>query len=256
METTPRGAPPRGTQTLERALAVVQEVADGAGSLTEIARRTGLNKSTVHRLLRGLVEQRLLSEDRGAFRLGPRLITWGDRALAQNGVVTVARPVLESLSASIRDTVHLAEEDHGSTFYLFKIDGSRGAQMRSRVGGREPLTRTGIGKALLLDSPLRWREQYVADAERGASAEEVAPADVEDFVRRMTEYRDAGTALDLEENEPGIRCVAAPVRDRGGRIVAAISVSATSPYMPLERMESLRRAMREAACRISSGLGG
>lgn len=71
----------------------------------------------------------------------------------------------------------------------------------------------------------------------------------------MADYARRGIAMDLEENEPGIRCVAAPVRDAHGRIVAAISVTATTPYMPIERMNALVSPVRDAARRISIGLG-
>lgn len=252
--------PRSGTQTLSRGFAVVQAVADGATTLRDVAAATGLTKPTAHRLIRGLVDERVLTEDSRGIRLGPRLLAWGGRAQSQNPVVVVARPVLEELAATVKDTVHLASELSGTMTYLFKIDGTRGAWMRSRVGGTEPLTRTGVGKALLLDAPERWRSQYLEDSAlaRPKQADPPAPgpqADLELFLRRMDAYRAVGVAYDLEENEPGIRCVAAPVRDATGRTVAAISVSATSPYMPPERMESLRATVLEAAQRIGTGLG-
>jgi DNA-binding IclR family transcriptional regulator len=118
-----------------------------------------------------------------------------------------------------------------------------------------PLTRTGIGKALLLDAPDRWQEQFlheepVLPSEFGGGA-----IDVDEFVRRMETYVLHGLSLDLEENEPGIRCIAAPVRDGSGAIVAAISISATRPYMPSARLEGLAPIMRRAAAKISEALG-
>lgn len=265
-EIAPSAALPRGTQTLIRGLAVVQAVADGASSLAEISEATALTRSTAHRLVQGLLRERVLTENgRGDYRLGGRLISWGGSASAQNPVIDVARPVLEQLSETAQDTVHLACEDAGTVFYLHKIDGRRGATMRSRVGGREPLSLTGIGKALLLDSADRW--ERVAEAEQGqaprAGGVELHTSDdpgggggeVQEFIAVMAQYARRGVAMDLEENEPGIRCVAAPVRDERGVIVAAISVSATSPYMPTERMDALVTLVRDAARRISVGLG-
>lgn len=71
----------------------------------------------------------------------------------------------------------------------------------------------------------------------------------------MRDYVRRGVSFDLEENEPGIRCVAAPVRDGSGAIVAAVSVSATRPYMPTERLDGLAPVVARAAARISAGLG-
>jgi DNA-binding IclR family transcriptional regulator len=119
-----------------------------------------------------------------------------------------------------------------------------------------PLTRTGIGKALLLDSPGRWREQFLAEQPIGAGQgleRDVLTADA--FVQVMEASTRRGVTFDLEENEPGILCVAAPVRDTSGSIVAAISVTATRPYMPPERLETLAPIVRDAATRISAGLG-
>lgn len=241
-------APPRGTQALRRGLAVVQAVADGSRSLTEIAAATGLSKSTAHRLAQGLVGERMLAEtDQGQYRLGGRLIAWGGAAIAENPVLEVARPVLARLSETTQDTVHLATEDAGTVFYLHKIDGRRGAAMRSQVGAREPLVRTGLGKALLLDAAERW-EQLVAEEAPGGE-------EIPGFAELMSQYAARGVAMDLEENEPGIRCVAAPVRDAQGRIVAAISVAATTPYMAPERMEQLVAVVGDAAREISIGLG-
>lgn len=245
--------PPRGTQTLLRGLAVVQAVADGACSLPEISQATSLTRSTAHRLIQGLLQERVLTETgRGDYRLGGRLISWGGSASAQNPVIEVARPLLEQLSETAQDTVHLACEDAGTAFYLHKIDGRRGATMRSRVGGREPLSRTGIGKALLLDGADRWEQLAAIEGAQDLRTGDSGPRE---FLSLMAEYARRGIAMDVEENEPGIRCVAAPVRDAHGQIVAAISVSATTPYMPPERMEALVTPVRDAARRISVGLG-
>src|SRR5699024_1614618 len=214
----------------------------------------------------GLLRERVLTEtSRGHYRLGGRLISWGGTASAQNPVIEVARPVLEQLSETSQDTVHLACEDSGTVLYLHKIDGRRGAAMRSRVGGREPLTRTGVGKALLLDEPDRWaqlarseaspqrveasrppaqtsaqqtetsRQEAQTSRQREQTSHQAAQTswqeaqtslqraetsalqhaqsgDLRDLPTPMADYARRGIAMDLEENEPGIRCVAAPVR--------------------------------------------
>ena len=163
----------------------------------------------------------------------------------------IARPILEQLVSKYHDTVHLAVEDGGKVLYVDKISGSRGAEMRSRVGYRMPLSRTGIGKALLLDEPSRWAEVFDDDHAGSPPAPEVR----EGFVQRMRSYAEQGATLDLEENEPGIRCVAAAIRDGSGAIVAAISISATNPYMPTDRMRALVPVMQQTALIISKRLG-
>ncbi|MEN5072869.1 IclR family transcriptional regulator [Isoptericola cucumis] len=251
-------APPPGTQTLARGIAVVDAVARGHSRLRDISAEVGVGRSTTHRLLQLLRSSGYLRQlDDGAYALGPALIELGYQALQENPVTSVATPVLRTLAGQVHDTVHLAIEDRGQVLYLDKIPGTRGAQMRSQVGHRMPLTRTGIGKALLLDSPGRWSETFVA--ERRVVDTDLAPADdvltPDAFVTVMQASAARGVAFDLEENEPGILCVAAPVRDTSGSIVAAVSVSATRPYMPPQRLETLAPVVLDAAGRISTGLG-
>lgn len=250
-------AAPPGTQTLARGIAVVNAVARGHSRLRDIAEETGVGRSTTHRLLQLLLATGYLRQlDDGAYALGPALIELGYQALQENPVTGVAAPVLRALADRVHDTVHLAIEDRGQVLYLDKIPGVRGAVMRSQIGHRMPLTRTGIGKALLLDSPGRWSERFLAEKPAGADQgldRDVLTADA--FVQVMRVAAERGVAFDLEENEPGILCVAAPVRDASGSIVAAISVTATRPYMPPERLETLTPLVADAAARIGAGLG-
>jgi DNA-binding IclR family transcriptional regulator len=247
---------PPGTQTLARGLAVVAAVARGHSDLRSIVEATGIGKSTAHRLLQLLVQEGYLRRAAEfSYVLGPTLIELGFQALAENPVTAVAAPFLRALSDQVQDTVHLAVEDNGQVLYLDKIPGKRGAEMRSRIGHRMPLTRTGIGKALLLDTPDRWQEQFLHDEPVLPPEFGGAAIDVDEFLRRMETYARHGLSLDLEENEPWIRCVAAPVRDGSGAIVAAISVSATRPYMPSARLDGLAPVVCRAAAKISEALG-
>jgi DNA-binding IclR family transcriptional regulator len=246
---------PAGTQTLARGLSVVQAVADGAADLKTVVERTGLGRSTAHRLVQLLLQLGYLRVTGKGYSLGPALIDLGFKALHGNPLPVVARPILEELSTQVSDTVHLAVEDGGSVLYLDKLPGSRGAEMRSRIGYRMPLTRAGVGKALLLDSPDRWQAAFESDAARPAPSAAAKKASFEEFAARMRDYARRGAAMDLEDNEPGIRCVAAPVRDASGHIVGAVSVSATRPYMPAARMRGLVTVVIRATGRISAALG-
>lgn len=241
---------PAGTQTLANGIAVLRAVADGAESLAAVAESTGLSRSTAHRLIQALRAERLLGRSADALTLGPSLIEFGVRALGENRLTVVAKPILEELAGKVLDTVHLAVADAGSVLYLVKVPGTRGAEMRSRVGYRMPFTRTGVGKALLFDKRDEWPAIWDADA-----AVHGGGSGVDEFLRVMAVYRAQGYAYDLEENEPGIRCVAAPVRDATGEIVGAISIAATMPYMPMKRMRALPPVVVATAATISREMG-
>lgn len=244
---------PPGTQTLARGLDVLRAVAQGADDLRAVAEATGLGRSTAHRLVQLLELYGYLRVANGrSYSLGPTLIEYGFQALHQNPLPVVARPVIEELAERVQDTVHLAIEEAGQVLYLDKIPGSRGAEMRSRIGHRMPLTSTGIGKALILDRQDDWARIFEAEHAPSVGGEAPDPAD---FLKRMREYAKAGASMDLEENEPGIRCVAAPIRDAGGAVVAAVSISATRPFMPMQRMRALIPVMQKAARQVSQSLG-
>ncbi len=258
---TSKDSAPTGTQTLLRGLGVVQAVADGARDLKEIARRIGTTRSTTHRLVSCLVEERYLRVlPQVGYLLGPKLIELGFQAREEVPLAILARPYLDELSQLTGDTVHLAIRDGDEVLYLHKNPGRNGPEMRSRVGHRMPLARTGIGKALLLDSPesewLRLYQVSLPDVARNPLWPAHEEQSWEQVRQRMHEYVEGGYAFDLEDNEPSIRCVAAPIRDAGKHIVAGISIASTVPYMPLEKMAELVPLIKETAARLSAELGG
>ncbi|WP_327446009.1 IclR family transcriptional regulator [Brevundimonas sp.] len=240
------------SQTLLRGLDVIEATADGTISLADLAAAVGLNRSTTHRLASALVDRQYLNFlPREGYTLGPRLLELGFKAQQQKDLPRVARPHLEALSAATEDTIHLGVMDHGRALYLDKIPGRRRIEISSRVGERQPLRSTGLGKALLLDeTEARWAEMFDVEEAHARSA-----LDREEWLTRMRAYAAAGHAFDLEENEDRIRCVAAPIRDVGGRIVGAISLSSAAQYMDDHRMASLPQEVCATAEAISRELG-
>jgi DNA-binding IclR family transcriptional regulator len=242
-----------GSQTLVRGLDVLEAVASGATNLVVLAETLQLNRSTTHRLAATLVENRYLSfTPRIGYALGPKLIELGYLARDQMNFPSVARDHIEMLAVETGDTVHLGILDGTRALYLDKIAGSRRVEIRSRIGDRHPLRSTGLGKALILDlGEIRWRELYEAEDRDGRRYNVSLTA----WLKRMRDYAKAGYALDLEENEDRIRCVAAPVRDATRKIIGAISISSAAQYMDDIRMKALVEEVRATALAISRDLG-
>lgn len=242
----------QGSQTLLRGLDMLDQVIDGPVKLADLAQRMGLTRSTTHRLANALVDRGFLTFlPRGGYQLGPKLLHLGFLAQSQADLVQLARPHLEALAQATDDTVHLGRRDSDMALYLDKIPGRRRVEISSRVGDRQPLTSTGLGKALLLDDPeASWEPLFITDRTRGAPA-----ADYGVWASRMRGYVGAGHAYDLEENEDLIRCVAAAIRDASGQIVGAISVSSAAQYMDDNRMESLSADVKATANAISFDMG-
>ncbi|MDF3607643.1 IclR family transcriptional regulator [Paracoccus sp. DMF-8] len=233
-------------------MAIIDAVADQPATIADIAAATGLSYSTVHRIVSVLVEQRYLkllaSRNVG---LGPRLIELNFAAHSRLDLVQRARPFLEELSRLTRDTVHLARLEDGEVSYLDKLAGSRAVEISSRIGGRKPVISTGVGKALILD----YSDDRLNDLYRSDHSLMTHPVPQEEWLQRMRDYRQRGFTFDLGEDEASIRCVAAPLRDTTGRIVAAISVSSTIEHMGQTRMSGLVDLVVSVADRISADLG-
>ena len=241
-----------GSQTLMRGLNVIEAVAAGAVTLQQLSDAVDLTRSTAHRLAASLVERGYLGfTPRAGYRLGPKLLSLGHLAQEQADIIHVARPHLEELAQATGDTVHLGVLEGDLALYLDKMPGKRRITISSRVGDRQPLTSTGLGKALILDHPPSyWEERF---AEEHVNRE--PHVDLVEWRERMASYVEAGRAFDLEENEDQIRCVAAPIRDASRRIVGAISVSSAAQYMSDARLEDLTTSVTATAQAVSHDLG-
>ena len=251
-------SPATGTQTLLRGLKAVECVARGMSDMATIGAALGTPRSTTHRLLSSLVAAGYLrhSPNQG-YLLGPMPIYLGQRALEQRPLVSIAQPYCEVLARQTGDTVHLGTPDGTEVVYLIKIGSTRGFEMRSRVGMRMPLATTGVGKALMLGRPLAaWRGLYdAAVAFTSRSPERPPVPEWQLYESRMAECLRRGIVFDLEENEVGIRCCGAPVRDASGQVIAAISVASAVPFMSEERLEEIAPFVLDAARAISRELG-
>lgn len=248
-----------GTQSLARALAVLDAVASGCSDQVAIAQSVGTTRSTTSRVVSFLQRSGFVRHvDGRGYILGARLIELGAAALAQLPLTSLARPFLQRISQQTGDTVHLSIRDDDQIMYVEKIPGTKGLEMRSRVGLRKPMAITGTGKAQMLDMTEKdWARLYSL-AHAQIISEPVAPPGFlnwPEFLAAMRDYKARGYTLEVEENEISICCVAAPVRDARGDIVAGLSVASTTPYMSRARMESLAPLVVGCADDISRQLG-
>jgi DNA-binding IclR family transcriptional regulator len=240
-----------GSQTLFRGLDLLEAVIHQPLGLNHLAEKLSLTRSTTHRLASALVDRGYLAlRPREGYGLGPKLLELGYCAGQQIHLSRVARPYLEALSQETGDAVHLGVLDGDEALYLDKVPGQRRVLIGSRIGERQPVASTGLGKALVLDATEKRWEEFFPRSEGRARAAKLAV-----WLERMRIYAGSGYTFDLEENEDQIRCVAAPIRGVDGNIVAAISVSSAAQYMDDARMRSLIPQVQGAANNISRELG-
>lgn len=242
-----------GAQTLFKGLEVLSRVAKGDATLGKMAKSLDLNKTTVHRLASTLVEAGFLSfSPREGYALGTKLLELGYAASQQITLTRVSHDHLRQLSLDTGDTVNLGVLDRDQVHYIDKIPGTRRIEVRCVIGERQPLRHTGLGKALLMDEGEDvLREVFL----REAAAFPRYRYDLRQWLEVMARYRAQGYALDLDENEDHIRCVAAPIRDMGGKIIAAVSVSSIAQYMDDARIETVATYVKETTQKISAEFG-
>lgn len=235
---------------LGRTLVVLDAFAQGerAVSLAELSRRTGLPKSTLHRLAGEMVEHRLLERTGGGYGLGGRLFEIGERVPAYRTLADAAQPVMHDLREATHHRIHLAVLDGTEVVYI-AIIGPAMRELRSRVGGRLPAHATGVGKVMLAYSGRRAVQARVEAGLPPLTPRTITTPGMLD--RELRKIRTVGMALDLEENAVGMSCVAAPVWGADRRIRAALSV--TGPTRSIDP-SVLGPAVRTAAFTLSRTL--
>jgi DNA-binding IclR family transcriptional regulator len=245
-------------QVLDRALAILDALARlrENASLAEIAAEVKLHKSSVHRLLMSLVKHRLVDRDSqsGRFSLGLRLFDLGTKAIARFNIRDRARPHLERLMYNSHETVHLCVLDNGEALYVDKIEPDRAVRLSSTIGHRNGAHCTSTGKVMLA-----WLAESEVDAilqqhgmQRCTAKTLITPGELKAELKMI---RERGYAIDDEEHEEGVRCVAAAVRDHSGRQIAAMSISAPSFRLPLEKIPMAAELVVETAQALSEECG-
>jgi len=233
------------SQTIERAFLILDELVEGDKDITTLAKKCDLTYSTAYRIVNFLYEKNYLKKsDDKKFKLGSKLIQLGFSAYESTNLVKSARGYLETLCEKTQDTVHLAVKESGEVVYLDKITGKRSVNISSIIGGRKKLHNTGVGKALLLLKD----EQELREIFRSESSDNKAE---KTFIDAMKKYSKQGYTLDLGEDSPNIRCVAAPIFSKKDYIIAAISVSSAVEYMSDKRLLELVETVKQTARDIS-----
>lgn len=245
-------------QSVERALKIMDlfDERERELSITEISKRMNLHKSTVHSLLKTLQEQRYISQndENGKYRLGLKLFERGNLVLSNLDLRKVSRKHLERLSAATNLTVHLVILDGQEGVYIDKVEGSGVTVLYSRIGRRVPVHTSAVGKSLIstktdaeLDQFLQ-NYQYTKQTPNSISSKE-------ELLKEIAHVRNAGYSVDNEENEPGIVCLAVPIKDYSGKVVAGISMSMPASKASEDIRTYYAGILKECSTSISQDLG-
>ncbi|GAA1690992.1 IclR family transcriptional regulator [Fodinicola feengrottensis] len=234
-----------------RALRILEAVATGVGPhrLGHIAAETGVSKPSVHRILAQLGEAGFVSADGfGRYAPGPRSYALAARLSGAHGVG--AESILRQFQSDVDNTVHVGLRSGNQAVYVNKIEGNQPYRMASHVGMQLPLHSTAIGKAILAYLPASERAQLLAEV--GMPARTPATlTDLDKLEANLAEVRDRGYAVDDEENEPTIRCVAAALLDRQGRPIGGLSISTVTFLVTSQDLLALTPRLAETAALLA-----
>lgn len=245
-------------KSLDRAMEVFEYLSEAQGkTLSALASETGQSPATVYRILvtlegRGLVE--FDAEDQ-VWQIGPQAFVIGARFLRRTSLVDRARPILRSLMEATGETANLGIEKGGMVLFLNQVETHESIRAFFPPGTLSPMHASGIGKALLAQMDANRFEQWYQEhpPERFT---EYTLLDREQMIKALIDIRDRGYALDEEEKNLGMRCIAAPVFDINREAIAGISVSGPTSRVEADAVEHLSVAVMEAAAELTKAVGG
>lgn len=242
-------------QSVDRALSILEFLAlYGESSVTEMAETMGVHKSTVFRLLvtleaRGFVVQ---EAERGKYRLGLGLVHLASAITADLELIRLAKPICEQLCNTTQETVNLGVLEQDYVLNIDQVIGTANVVTYNWVGQRNPINCTSTGKVLLAFLTEK-EQQYTLN--HLSKCTKNSHTDKQSLLHELQIIRENGYGYTLEELELGLNAVAAPIFDRSGKAVAAISISGPSYRLSETQIQRFGHLAKQAGLSISSKLG-
>lgn len=248
-----------GVQSVDRALSILETLAedDEGYRLSDLAIRTGLSTSTVHRLLATLESRRFVQFDRAEskWHVGSRAFTVGASFARRRNFSTQAIPYLRKLRDLTRETANLAVVDDEFIIVLTRMESREIMRSLTQVGGRVPMVTSGVGKAVLAT----YSDEDVGAVIRHHGMPRLTGKSIvrpSDLFKELEKIRRQGFALDDEEACMGLRCIAAVVYNDCAEPLAAISVSGMTSRLTDDRLPEVGQIVRDVAGELTVALGG
>ncbi|WP_058308835.1 IclR family transcriptional regulator [Gracilibacillus massiliensis] len=225
-------------QSVERTLSILELLAEYPEGLriSEITAQMNLAKSTIHRLLQTLVSRGYVHQnsENGHYQLGTQCLVLASSLLNHMDIRTLAKDALQALAKRSEEVVHLCIHDKNEVVYIDKVESNQTLRMYSQIGRRAYMHCTGVGKAILSDFSEAEIDELVEEKGLPVFTNNTITTK-EALKQELRTIKQQGYAIDEEEHENGIRCIAAPVFDHEGKVVAAISIAG-----PVERVTKNR----------------
>lgn len=245
--------------TLDKGLHVLQVIADSHApnglTLTELSMDVGMHRTTLFRILTTLEARNLVSRDGDTdrYQLGIGVLGFASVLLRKLNIRDISRPILQELTEATREAVFLTVRDRSEIVTVEAFEGAQEISLRAIVGDRRPMYCTASGKATLAFLPDSEVDEILRLGMPALTARTINSSVV--MHHELKNVRQRGFAWDDEERIEGVRCVAAPIFDSKGGVLAAISIAAPTLRTPFERIRELGLQARASADAISVQLG-
>ena len=245
-------------QSLNRTFNILEFFIDNKDTvrIKDLSQELGLHKSTIHRLLSTLAYRGYIRQDQetGKYQLGLKVMELYNALVDNNELIKMARPVLERLASQCREAVHLLVMDNDEAVYVDKVEFPNTIHLRSHIGKHISLHCTASGKIFLANLP--------GDTVKNIIKKKGLPRHTKNTITSETLLREElgkinrqGYSLDNIENEENVRCVAVPVRDSVGKVIAALSISGPTIRVKSRKIPVFVKLAQEGGDEISRSLG-
>jgi DNA-binding IclR family transcriptional regulator len=244
-------------QSVSRASAIIEALSNyNALGVTELGKLLGLHKSTVYGLVSTLEHEGYVCQNpqTGKYALTLKMFEIGGRVFGKLDLRKISRPHIEQLVLRHRETAHLVIPDGLEIVYIDKVECTQSMRICSNVGKRMPFHCTGVGKVLLAHMPVEQADAILMKKGMDAFTDNTI-TDYNLLQQELGKIKVLGYALDNEEAELGLRCVAAPIRDINGKVIAATSVSGPKVRMDDEKIKAIVKDLLIMNREISANLG-
>ncbi len=244
-------------KTLEKAFKIIELIEEHDGlKFNDIIELTSFKKSTVHRFLSFLIKSKYIRKDKKTsnYELGIKFLGISSKVLSNLNIRDNAEQYLYELNKATGETVHLAMLIGDDVVYVDKKESNQAIRMISQIGKIARLYCTGVGKAIFAFQNKRFVEKKLDEIDLKKYTDNTI-VDREELIQELKEIRKKGFSLDREENERGICCMAAPIRNHAGNVIASISVSAVKIRLDIDGLLEFKDMILNKADLISKSLG-
>jgi IclR family KDG regulon transcriptional repressor len=224
--------------------------------ISELARELGLDRSTTYRVLLSLERCGFVEKDKktGEYSLGVAAFEIGNTYLKRMDFLSISKPIMTDLAVKVQETVHLAVLSDIEIIYVDKVDSPRTLGVMSKIGQRAPVYCTALGKVLLAHQSKGEMSRIIQEIKLKPYTKNTIISK-KGLTEELREIREKGCALDRREYEEGVECIAAPIRDHLGNVIAALSISGPQRKVGTPNEAQFVSQVVEAAILISSKMG-